>query len=173
MDMGPAITNLASQQILCPKYNIQQIPMMLKEPNDAPLPLSQAIPYSNKTLQASASADVKGVHAVVNTIMIRHVNPVLDVRANSVTALGYGGFNSKTNPIFDPMVTMSTKMASLDLDPGTFTAPTTVCSSSNRAYYPSNEFGHPVNGPHFDLTCPGSNTLGPLACGGHTHIPCP
>ena len=46
--MGPAIINLVSQQILCPKYDAQQIPVMLKEPTDAPLSLAQVIPYSNK-----------------------------------------------------------------------------------------------------------------------------
>ena len=128
---------------------------MLKEPTDAPLSLAQVIPYSNKMEQARASADVKDVHAAVNSIMIRHVNHVLGVRTNSVITPGYGGFNSKTNPIFDPMVTMATKMASLDLNLSTFTAPGTVCATSNPAYYPSNKFGRPANGPHFDLTRPG------------------
>ena len=31
----------------------------------------------------------------------------------------------------------------------------TVRASSNPAYHPSNEFSHPVNDPHFDLTRPG------------------
>ena len=31
----------------------------------------------------------------------------------------------------------------------------TVCASSNPAYCPSNEFGHPVISPHFNLTRPG------------------
>ena len=29
MNMGPAITNLAPQQIICPNYDVRQIPMML------------------------------------------------------------------------------------------------------------------------------------------------
>ena len=79
---------------------------------------------------------------------------MLDVCTNGVTSPGYGGFNSKTNPIFDSMVTMATTMVSLDLDPGTFTVPGTVCATSNPAYYPLNKFGHPVNDPHVDLTRP-------------------
>ena len=65
------------------------------------------------------------------------------------------GIYTKTNPIVDPMVTMATKMASLDLKPGTFTAPGTVCATSNPAYYPSSEFGQPANVPHMNLTRPG------------------
>ena len=97
--------------------------------------------------QAVASTNVKGVHAAVNSILIRHAVPVLDVRANSVSTPGYGGFNSKVNPIFDPMVTMATKMESLDLDPGTFAAPEVICATSDPWYYPSSEFGH--NSPRF------------------------
>ena len=92
--------------------------------------------------QAMVSANVQGVHAAVNSIMSRHVQPILDVRANSVSTPGYGGFNSKVNPIFDPMVTMATKMESLDLDPGTFAAPEVVCATSDPWYYPSSKFGH-------------------------------
>ena len=148
MDMGPAVVDLASQQIICPNYDVQKIPILLKEPNDDPLPLANALPYSNEMAQAMASANVQGVHAAVNSIMIRHVQPVLDVRANSVSTPGYGCFNSKVNPIFDPMVTMATRMESLHLDPGTFTAPEVVCAASNPAfYYPSSEFGH--NSPRF------------------------
>ena len=147
MDMGPAVVDLASRQIICPNYDVQQIPIMLKEPNDDPLDLANALPHCNEMAQAVASANVKGVHAAVNSIMIRHVNPVLDVRANSVSTPGYGGFNSKVNPIFDPMVTMATKMESLDLYPGTFAAPEVVCAVSNPWYYPSEEFGQ--NSPRF------------------------
>ena len=147
MDMGPAVVDLASRQIICPNYDVQQIPVMLKEPNDDPLNLANALPHCNKMAQAVASANVKGVHAAVNSIMIRHVNPVLDVRANGISTPGYGGFNSKVNPIFDPMVTMATKMESLDLDPVIFVAPEVVCETSNRWYYPSSKFGH--NSPSF------------------------
>ena len=153
--MGPAIIDLASQQILCPNYDVWQIPMMLKEPTDDPLPLANALPYSNEMAQAMASANVKGVHNAVNSIMIRHVQPVIGVRANSVSTPGYGGFNSKFNPSFDPMVTMATKVASLDLEPGTFTKPGTVCAISNPAYYPSSKFDQPDNVPHMDFTRPG------------------
>ena len=83
------------------------------------------------------------------------MNTVLGVHANSVTTPGYRGFNSKTNPIFNPMVTMVTKMALLDLDSGTFTTPGTVCASSNLTYYASTKFGHPANVSRFDLTHPG------------------
>ena len=129
--------------------------MILKEPTNALLPLHLAVPSSNKMIQARASSSVKDIHTAVNSIMIRHVNPVLNMRGNSVTTPGYGGLNSKTNPIFDPMVTMATKMVSLDLDPGTFIAPGTVCASSNPSFYPLSEFGHPANAPNFDLTRPG------------------
>ena len=129
--------------------------MMLKESTDNPLPLANALPHSNEMAQARASVDVKGVHNAVNAIMIRHVQPVIDLCANSVSTTGYGGFNSKTNPIFDPMVTMATQMASLDLEPSTFTAPGTVYATSNPAYHPSSEFGQPVNVPHMDRTRPG------------------
>ena len=86
--------------------------------------------------QARASANVKGVHAAVNSIILSYVQPVLEVRAKSVTTPGYGGFNYKTNPIFNPMVTMASKMASLDLDSGTFLAPGAVCDSFNPWFYP-------------------------------------
>ena len=105
-------------------------------------------------MQACASSGDEGVHAAIKSIMIRDVNPVRDVRANSVTTPGYRGFNSKTNPIFDQMVIMATKMASLDLDPSTFVVPGIVCASSNPSYYPLSKFGHPVNAPHFNLTHP-------------------
>ena len=52
------------------------------------------------------------------------------------------------------MVTMATNMTSLDLEPGTFTASGTVCATSNPAYYPLSKFGHPITGPHVDLTRP-------------------
>ena len=140
------VVDLASLQIVCPNYDVQQIPIMLKEPNADPLPLANALPHCNEMAQAVVSANVKSAHAAVNLIMIRHVQPVLDVRANSVSTPGYGDFNSKVNPIFDPMVTMATKMESLDLDPGTFAAPEVV-SATNPWYYPSSEFGH--NSPRF------------------------
>ena len=105
--------------------------MTLKEPNDDPLPLVNTLPYCNEMARAMASANVQGVHNTVNSIMIRHVQLVHDVCANSVSTPGYRGFNSKVNPIFDPMVTMATKMESLDLDPGTFAAPEVVCATSN------------------------------------------
>ena len=73
-------------------------------------------------MQAHASTNISDVHTAVNSIIIRHVQPVSEVQTNSVTTPSYGGFNSATNPIVDPMVTMMTKMASLDLDPGTFLA---------------------------------------------------
>ena len=120
MDMGPAVVDLAFLQVVCPNYDVQQNPIMLKEPNADPLPLDNAPPHCNEMAQAVASANGTGVHAAVNSIMSRHVKPVLDVRANSVSTPGYGGFNSKVNPIFDPMVTMATKMESLDLDPSHF-----------------------------------------------------
>ena len=69
---------------------------MLKESTDNPLPLANALPHSNEMAHVKASAEVKGVHNAVNSIMIRHVHPVLDVRTNSVSTPGYGGFNSKT-----------------------------------------------------------------------------
>ena len=103
-------------------------------------------------MQARASANVKGVHAILNSIMIRHVQPVLDVHVNSVTTPGYGAFNSKTNTIFDPMITKATKLASLDLNPVTCIAPEIVCALSNPFSYHLSEFGHLVNAPHFDLT---------------------
>ena len=146
MDMGPAVIDLASLQIICPNYDVQQIPIMLKEPNADPLNLANALPHCNEMAQAVASANVKGVHAAVNSIISRHAQPVLDVRANSVSTPGYGGFNSKVNPIFDPMITMATKMESLDFDPGTFAAPEVV-SATNSWMYPSSEFGH--NSPCF------------------------
>ena len=118
---------------------------MSKEPNNEPLLLHLSAPTSNEMMQANASANVNGVHAAVNSITISHVQPILKVRANSVTTPGYGGFNSKTNPSFDPMVTMSTKVTSLDLDPVTFLGPELSVLS---------QFGHPVL-PRVDLTCPG------------------
>jgi hypothetical protein len=56
---------------------------------------------------------------------------VIGVRTNSVTTPGYSGFNSKTNPVLDPMVTMTGKFAHLDLDPGKSCAPEVVCATSN------------------------------------------
>ena len=121
--------------------------------------------------QAMASANVQGVHTAVNSFVIRHVQPVHDVRANSVSTPGYGGFNQKVNPIFDPMVTVATSMELLDLDPGIFTKPGTVCATSNPAYYPSSEFGYPPNLPGMGLTRPGyhgvHNTYEQAACCGH------
>ena len=73
MDVGPAVVDLASQQILCPNHDVRQIPMMFKEPNNDPLPLANALPYSNEMTQAMASANVEGVHNTVNSIMIRHI----------------------------------------------------------------------------------------------------
>ena len=106
-------------------------------------------------MQACLSANVSGVHAVINSIMIRNIQPVVGVRANNVTTPGYGGFNSETNPIFDPMVPMTSKMASLDLDPSRFLVPRAVCALSNPWFYPPSEFGCPAPLPHVDLTRPG------------------
>ena len=83
--MGPTIIDLASERIFFPKYNVQQIPMIVQEPTNESLPLHLAVPASNKMMQARASVNIKGVHAAVNSIMIRHVQPVLEVRANRVT----------------------------------------------------------------------------------------
>ena len=102
-------------------------------------------------MQARASDNVNGVHTAVNSIIIRHVQHVPDVHTNSATTPGYRGFNSKTNPIFNPMVTMTSKMASLDLNPGTFLAPGAACISSDTWFYPPSQFGHLVL-PHVNLT---------------------
>ena len=123
---------------------------LIKEPTNEPFPLHLAAPISNKRMQACASANVNGVHAAVNYITIRHVQPIPEVQANSVTTPGYGGFNSKTNSIFNPTVTTASKMTSFDLDPGTFLVPDAVCASSNLWFYPPSQFGHPVL-PHGDL----------------------
>ena len=155
MDIGPALINLTSQQIIYPNYDDRQIPVMLKEPTDDPHPLNNTLPLSNEIAQAKASTDVNGVHNTVNSITIRHVQPVLEVRAKSVSTPDYGGFNSTINPIFDPMVTMATKMALLDLKPGTFTEPGTARATSNPVYYPSSKFGQPANVPHMDISRPG------------------
>ena len=48
MDMGPAVVDLSSLQIVCPNYGVQQIPIMLKEPNADPLPLANALPHCNE-----------------------------------------------------------------------------------------------------------------------------
>ena len=98
MDMGPGIINLADGWLYCPNCNVGQIPIMLKEPTDVPLPLHVISSEFNIMFQACASSNVKGVHAPTNYIMIRHVQPVLDVRANSVTTTIHCGFNSITNP---------------------------------------------------------------------------
>ena len=129
--------------------------MILKEPTDEPLPLHLAVPASNEMIQAFANTNVKDVHAAVNSITIRHVQPVLEVRVSSVTTPGYVEFNSTTNPIFDSMLTMATKMASLNLDHGTFITPGTVYASSNPWYYSSSKFGDPANVSHVNLTRPG------------------
>ena len=52
------------------------------------------------------------------------------------------------------MVTVVSKMASLDLNPGMFLAPDAVCASFNSWFYPPSQFGHPVL-PHIDFTRPG------------------
>jgi hypothetical protein len=68
MDMGPTTINLSSGRICCHNYNMLQIPIILKEPIDTPLPLHMAVPESNEMIQAHTSVNVKGVHAIVSIL---------------------------------------------------------------------------------------------------------
>ena len=109
VDIGPAIIELAAGRMFCPNYNVGWILMILKEPTDTPLPLRTVSPESNEMIQALASSNVKGVHAAINSFIIRNVQPALGVRSNSVTTTGYISFNFTTNPIFDLIVTTASK----------------------------------------------------------------
>ena len=138
-------------------------PGFLKEPTDAPLPLQlAALEDSNKIRQTRASANVRGVNAAIHLITIWHIQPVFDIRANGVTIPDYSNFHSRTNPIFDPAVTLANKFATMDIDPGTFCTPAYQHGAlSNPMYY-----GDPSltvhNIPHFGVipVCAAAVNLG-------------
>ena len=137
--------------------------MVFKELTDVPLLLQHAaLEDPNKLRQARASVNFRGVNAAVNSIMIWHVQPVLDVRANGVTAPGYSSFHSQTNPIFDPAVTLANKFATMDLDPGTFCAPEFQHSASPNPCYYHDSFMTGHNNPRFGAVPVGAAAQAPL-----------
>ena len=122
LDMGPAVIELNSKRVLCPNWDVQQLPLKFNPPSDEPLLIDRAptSPMSNECAQSRAKSDVKTVHAVCNAILERHCDPLLEVRDTCKNTAGYGKFNSSgrdANPIFDPASTLDLPTGG----PGSFT----------------------------------------------------
>ena len=119
LDMGPAVIDLNSNQIMSLNWTPRAIDITMKEPIDAPLPLDN-MPMKNKITQVRARSNVKAVHTAITTVLARHMTPIHNIRSNSTGTSGYGSFNSTINPIFDLATTLP---AQPDLAPGSAIAP--------------------------------------------------
>ena len=108
-----------------------------------------ALEDSNKIHEARSSSNARGVNAAVNFIITWHVQPVLDVRVNGVTAPSYGSFLSQTNPGFGQAVTLANKFATMNLDPGTLCAPEYQQGAVLNPMYDSDPSLTGHNIPHF------------------------